>query len=106
MVEAIKPDYYAYTGLKPGHDVWLRQDHESYSNFIVYLKKQDPAHPRWVGGHEAACVWAKRPEDVISADRYLEMKIEELKKYGADARQIEAVQWFIDQHRALGEAKK
>lgn len=106
VVTAIRPGYYLYTAKQPTREQWKRQDAESYSNFVILMERQDPAHPTWVGNRESFCRWATRSEDTLAADRYLEIEIEEVKRYGGRSGHIEALQRAIAAHRSLGNGKK
>jgi hypothetical protein len=105
-VAAIKPGYYFYRMSRPKRDAWDRQDASAYSSFTVYLKEQDPRNPKFPPEQEADCRWATDPKDTIAADRYLQIQIEELRKYGAPAVQIEAYQHSLERHASLGKTRR
>jgi hypothetical protein len=106
IVTAIMPGYYMYTVKQPTREQWKRQDAESYSNFVILMDKQDRAHPIHVNNLEAFCPWAKRSEDTVAADKYLQIWIEELKRFGGTPKQIQSLERVISEHQALGSGQK
>jgi hypothetical protein len=104
-VSGIAPGYYTYTVQLPSQDIVKSRDPKAYSNWTVLMEKQDPTHPKYVTNLDAFCHWAKHPQDTEAADVYLEVELQEAKKYGSSPEHIEMLQRVISAHRSLGVAK-
>jgi hypothetical protein len=82
-----------------------RQDAKAFSNFVIQMDKQDPAHPAYVNNTDAFCWWAKRSADTAAADRYLEIELQEVRKYGGRPEIVEMLLRTLDRHKSLGNGK-
>lgn len=96
-VFAIKADYYYRTFEPVPPAVWKKNNKETYSNRHVYLKKQDPANPEFLGF--STCERPKSREAVDAAINYLQLMLVERKKYSK--HKSDSVESFIKQMQSV-----
>jgi hypothetical protein len=92
-VFAIKPDY--YTQYRPDREGAIAVRSEAtYTNRHVFLKKQDPAKPSNEHGF-SDCERPASKEAVASAVMFLEMKLQERRKYFPQ-NSDDSIEYFIE----------
>ena len=105
-VTAIRPGYHLYAVDQPTREQWNARDSKAFSNFKILLQEQDQNHPRWDTNPEAYCDWARTSKDVEAADTFLEIQVEDEKRYGNSPERTRALQNVINRHKSLGAAVK
>jgi hypothetical protein len=85
IVHAIKPDYFLQTWKLPQGKSVQEQNKETYSNWHVYLKKQDPAKPEFLYRFNR-CERPESSEAIEAAVQFTNIVISEQIKYGRDGK--------------------
>ncbi len=82
IVHAIKPDYFLKTWKMPGDELVKAQNKATYSDWHVYLKKQDVAKPSFQHGAQQ-CTQPESREAVEANIHFFEIELAEMIKYDA-----------------------
>jgi hypothetical protein len=85
IVHAIKSDYFLQTWKLPKGKSVEAQDKETYSDWRVYLKKQDAAKPDFQYGF-IGCYRPESNEAIEAAIQFTKIEMSEQIKYGRDGK--------------------
>ncbi len=102
IVHAIKPDYFLKTWKMPGDDLVKAQNKATYSDWHVYLKKQDAIKPFFLNEF-TGCDRPESNEAIKAALIYMGMKVDEETKYGKDIRSVNSLKALMESMKQSAE---